>query len=413
MYILRDNSGCRIYKPSWNGTRTVIRPLPVIDPETGQWTPGRRSDAPRDLGDWIRSYPVAFGIGMQGVTFIVKDPRDDTFDVSQSPAALLYRAIPAAVKAGQAPPAWSPLLFGRDGRGAALTPIKPGYLIQCILMEHKSKPFNPPMGSRPDDPVVVMLLTQSAGEALLAKLEERNANGDLRHPDVVDLKHGAFLQFHQTGTQGPQLPMGSGTQQKVELSYDVDIYDSYLNIPADITGLGEMLARKVKAWDDIVHVPTLEEQVRKLCHCGIPASALVYALGETYGAMIPDDIREQAYTTQPQQQTGWGQPAQPPQPAASGGWGAQRAATADATMPSAQTVAAATAAPPTQAEPPANAWTAPVAAQSAPPAPQTVAAAAQAEGYDAPPANTDPGRSRATMDALDRARQRAARARGQ
>ena len=28
MYIIKPEAGCKIYKPTWNGTRTVIRPLP-------------------------------------------------------------------------------------------------------------------------------------------------------------------------------------------------------------------------------------------------------------------------------------------------------------------------------------------------------------------------------------------------
>jgi hypothetical protein len=339
---------------------------------------------------------MAFNIGMQGITFIAKDPRDDTIDLMQHPVALLHRAIPAAVKSAQAPPAWNPLVFGREGRSAPLTPIKDGFLLQCILMEHKSKPALPPLGSRLEDPVIVMLLSQSAGEALLRKLEERDDNGNLRYPDITDVENGMFIQFHQAGTQGPATPIGGPAPAQTEgYRYDVELYPTYHSVSASVSGISDLLARKSKQWDDIVQVLSLEEQVRKLCRSGIPASALVYALGEVYGQYIPDEVHEQArQTAQPAAaQTGWGVPSQVPsqpsgqRPPAAGGWGMAASVAGTAHDPSMPVVT------PRPADDPVS------------PAP---AVAPTQEGYDPQPTHSDPARAAKTMTALEQARQRKA-----
>jgi len=329
IHILRDGAGCQIWKPTWKGTRTIVRPLPVRNPENPEeWDPFRLSDDPNGFGDWIRRYDMAFSIGTPGITFITQDPRDRELDAQQNPVWLLYRAIPAAVRAAQAPQSWGPLVVGSQGRPLPLSAPKDGYVMQAIVVEHNSKPIVPPAGAQAQDQPVVFLMSQTAGEALLSKLQERDANGNYRYPDLTNPDAGAFIQFHQAGSQRQAAPGGGqlgaapslGQATQLENRYEVEILSDYNGVPPAIPHLKQMLAeRSARAmWDDILHIPTIDEQVRRLCHCGLPASAVVYALQEAYGDKLPPEVlaaahNEQARTSVPVQQAplpqAGGQPA--------------------------------------------------------------------------------------------------------
>lgn len=301
MFVLKENSGCQVYKPTWQGTRTVFRPFPGKDPENpDRWDPFRISDEEGDWGDWIRRYDVAFSFGNTGVTFILKDPRDDSVDVQQNPVWLLYRAITQAVKTGSGEQSWNPLIFGATGRAAPLHPPKDGYVMQGILMEHKSQIQNPPKGCMMEHQPVVLLMTQSAGEALLEKLNEKKDDAWV-WDDITALDGGKFIQFHQAGTQatatgGPR-QMGAhmvGSDNKDNMKYEVVFHDSYNNISPTFAGIHELAQAHVRPWNEIIRLPSIEEQIRILCNAGIPASAIVYALGEVYGDLIPQSVYNQA-----------------------------------------------------------------------------------------------------------------------
>jgi len=445
VYILQENAGCQIWRPTWNGTRTIFRPFPGRDPEHPEnWDPFRLSDEDRDWGDWIRRYDMAFSFGIPGITFILKDPLDKTIDDQQNPAWMLYRSITQAVKSGQGQQSWNPLIFGGAGRAAPLDAPRDGYVMQGILMEHKSKPQNPPRGCLMEHQPVVLLMSQSAGEALLNKLSEKTPQGEWLWPDIVNLDGGRFVQFHQAGTQHHAGPGGAPRQMGANMSvgggnaaennrYEVEVLELYNGISPTYNGIHEVAAAHVRPWNDIMRIPTIEEQVKLLCGAGIPASAIVYALGEMYAEYIPQHIFDQARaqsttTTVPFQSVNpmgragdqASMQTQGTMPGPMGPMGAPQTATRpDPGMPTMQPDAepqqplqpeqpvAAPMTTPTKA--PAGApMTAPTepAANSAPQ--QTPPAAAQ--GFDPPPTHADPSRAQSTMDALERARARASAA---
>jgi hypothetical protein len=446
VHILRDGSGCQIYKPSWKGTRTIVRPIPVRNPDNpAEWDSFRISDSPHGFGDWIRRYDMAFSIGVPGITFITQDPRDREFDAQQNPVWMLHRAIPAAVRAAQAPASWGPLVVGQQGRPLPISAPKDGYVMQCVVVERNSKPVLPPAGSQPQDQTVIFLMSQSAGEALIEKLMERDAAGNYLYDNITDLDAGMFIQFHQAGSQqfvqgsqGGQLgagpaPLGSGGQQ-LENRYAVEILPDYNGISAAIPHLANMLAEKANRtmWDNILHVPTIEEQVRRLCHCGLPASAVVYALSEVYADLIPGEVLEAARTEQSRAHVPFNvmQPQQqePQQPAVLGAPAVSNPVAMPG-MPFTQTWAAPQAAqqpaqpvmPQAAAQQPAQ----PVMPQAAPQmAPQPQAPAQQTLGlgqmvstppagppdvpFDVQPTHASESRQQDTMAAVERARARAA-----
>ncbi len=280
MYILQENAGCQVYRPTWQGTRTIFRPFPGRNPEDPtKWDPFRLSDEDRDFGDWIRRYDMAFSFGVPGITFILKNPLDKTADDQQSPVWMLYRSIQQAVKNGQGHPSWNPLIFGATGRAAPINAPKDGYVMQGILMEHKSQPQSPPRGCLLEHSPVVLLMSQSAGEAILDKVSEKAEDGSWLWPDIVTLDGGRFVQFHQAGTQhnaaaasgqssqmGANMTLGSrGGNAGDNLRYETELLELYSGISPTYQGIHEVAQAHVKPWDEIVRIPTVEDQVKMLC----------------------------------------------------------------------------------------------------------------------------------------------------
>jgi hypothetical protein len=396
MYVLKDSAGCSVYRPTWQGTRTVIRPFPGRNPEAPQeWDPFRLSDEPRDFGDWIRRYDMAHSLGNPGITFVIKDPMNKTIDDQQNPVWMLYRAINQAIKAGSGLASWNPLIFGAAGRSAPLTPPKDGFLLQGVLMEHKSKMSM--KGSKMEDRPIVMLLSQSAGNALLEKLEERDVNGELVYGDATDLDAGYFIQFHQAGTQnraaaaGPSRSLASvgGGSAAENMRYEVEFLDVWNSVAPNFDTVADLANAHVKLWDNIVRIPTIEEQVGLICNAGIPASAVVYALGDVYGEYIPQAVHDKARAE------------------ANGGGPVVGAVNTRTPAPGTTTIAGGRRTPPpAPVAPPAE-----VAEETGSVTPAEIAEAVATPTpevpFDAQPTHADGARTRATADALERARRRA------
>jgi len=331
VYILKQGVQAQIAKPSWNLTRSIFRLFPGLNPENpAEFDPFRLSDAPRDTGDWIRRYDAVVSFGQPGSTWIMADPRDED-QVQTGPEWTLYRAINGAVKSGQCNPAWNPLVISQDSRGAPISQPTELYVTQGICLERRSKPFRSPLGMGPEQSLCIAQFSYSAGTALLDKVDELNEDGQHTCPDFTDLNAGMFLDFHQVGTptiggaaQTAQQPVqmlapmagaASGAGGAPVNRYEVDLLESYHN-GAQLMGpalpgpLGEDAMSKIKPWDDIIRIPTLEERVRLVSSSGIPADAVVYALSENFGEMIPEHVMAQAQAMSGRTQgQGWTPPA--------------------------------------------------------------------------------------------------------
>jgi len=274
------------------------------------------SEEPRDYGDWIRRYDAVTGLGYPGITYLMRDPREPGVDIQQNPAWLLFRAIDGAMKKGTGQASWTPLMHGQAGRGAAISRPTDIYLAQGVLMEHKSQPKSPPMGLDPEGSTIVMMTSQSAGEALMDSLDEKNSDGTWKWADITHIDGGAFIDLHQEGTPdftgqgqqqqqqaGPMLGVGAATVGNAGRGrgggsgfsrYECTLRTDYHQTPAVLTAAAEIVYAKIKPFDEIIRVPTIEEQVRYICNAGLPASAVVYALQDMYGEFIPETVYEQA-----------------------------------------------------------------------------------------------------------------------
>ena len=323
VYVLKDNAACQIYRPSWNRTHTVFRIFPGRNPEnTDELDPFRLSDELRDYGDWIRRYDAVVSLGNPGSTFIIRDPMDDVMDVQQNPTWILFRTIDGAVKRGQCDPSWNPLRFGAAGRPAQLSAPADIYLVQGIVLEHRSKQLDPPLGMLAEQQTCVLMMSQSAGRALLDALDKRDAEGNYLYGDITDLDAGMYIDLHQAGTPiiggppvavgqaAPMLGMGAnvvgagGVPQGNDMSanrYECTLLPDYSGTLPNLTQIKDSLLSKIKPWDAIVRHFTIEEQVGMICSAGLPATAVVYALQEAYGEHIPQHVYEQARASQGQQ----------------------------------------------------------------------------------------------------------------
>lgn len=330
LFILKPGVNAALYRPSWSYTYTTFRIFPGRNPEKpDELDPFRLSDAPFDFGDWIRRYDAVRGWGDPGVTFIYRDPRNHDEDKQQSPVWQLYTAVSRAVKSRQAPPHWVDCVKGTGGSRRTLSKPSHIFLVQGILTRHRSKPLPQPIGV-PGTPTCVLVLPPTAGTALLTELEKKDEQGKRKYEDIVALDGGEFVDFYQAGTQqvGQTGLLAGGVQptlmtggQSTSFAYEVTIGNGQSAAIAGIAGITD----QIFPWDSAIRVLSIEEQVRMLCSCGLPADMLAYGLRERFGEMLPESVRQayspnrsQASFTYPQQQQfGFGQqPAAPQQPPA-------------------------------------------------------------------------------------------------
>ena len=344
-YVLKNSSGCEVWTPSWNHTTTVVRPLGVPSLEdASQWCEFRRSDEPDDFDDWIRGYPAVRSWGDPGVTFILYDPTDDSYDIDSNPAWVLWRCVDGQVSSGQAPAEWKALTERGQNRGAMIATPKDLYVMQCALLEHKSKPYNPPRGGSEGDSTVVLECTRTVIESLIPALED--AGPDFNPISLEPGKGGAFRIYQMGGSADPDIASGGGfggtrstfTQQKDRMiGYGVKCVTEWNGISCDLSGVADMIQAKSKPWDDIIRIMTHEEQAHMLAK-HFPADVIWAAFSDhRHEGWIPEHV-ERAMTQPVSVPVAAVPPQQaPPAPAAGiatttppSGWAAAPAASAGA-----------------------------------------------------------------------------------
>jgi hypothetical protein len=283
-HILKRGMG-EIRKPSWNRTETVIRLLPQWNFDENRWEPYRRSSAPMDFGDWIRRYDAVRGFGESGITMLLYDPiANPAYDIQSNPCVILYRAIMSAIDAKQCEPDWPALLKGGTNRRAMLGRHGPLYVARCGMFRVKSKDMatseRSPLGLSNSDPAFFVELPKTAGEKLIAMLEERNENfqGDpddpaaFKYGDVVSLEQGAYIHIfeegadprteqaqYQAGNAPRQLTVGSGGRGNYGgggnsqfRGYDMFIAPTWKGFSAAMNSpeLERLIKSKQRPWED-------------------------------------------------------------------------------------------------------------------------------------------------------------------
>lgn len=271
-HVLKSNSGCDVWTPSWNHTTTVFRPFPVPSlHDSSQMCEFQKSDEPGDWDDWIRGYPAVRSWGDPGVTFLLYDPTDDSYDVTANPAWILWRCIDGQVSSGQAPAAWKELTERGQNRGPLIASPKDLYLMQGAILEHKSKPYNPPRGGGESDPPLVLECTSTVLESLLPALDEMPDGFDPISLEVG--KGGAFRIYQMGGSADPNISAGGGfggarsgftRREERVIGYGVKCVTEWNGISCDLSSVAEMIKSKTKAWDDIIQIMDHEQQAHLL-----------------------------------------------------------------------------------------------------------------------------------------------------
>lgn len=317
-----------VYKPSWNQTETIIRPYPSLSYENADEFESYRVDPTGScgMGNWIRRYEAAVQVGQKNKrTFLLAEPGTGT-NISKLPLNVLHERI-KALSAYDDHAKFLRLFTGDATSAAALTLPKYMYLIQGLLLVHKSKPkyginergypeLTPGAGNAPS---CIFQLSSSVGKKLTDMLNEENPEytdpydfeSRFKYGNPLDLNHGRFFVFREEGSvihnsflarpkQG-KAPAGAfrGNQQqqrggKSFKGYDVEIVDYPLHDGYTPQMNDPKTVQDVKNhwvyWEDVLWFPTAVEQARELNEVFDPE---VIVLG--FQGSDPDWITEETW----------------------------------------------------------------------------------------------------------------------
>lgn len=325
--IKRERAGVEYVKPSWNGTETIFRFLPIWDAESSSWGPCRVPEDQGRYGSWQVCFEAVRNFGEPGVTMLLCDGTDNSYDpYHQNPCWLLYRSIKDACDRKQAKSEWYPLFQKGQARSAPLARPSEILLCQALVFRHRSKNTfgagRPPLGFDQGDPTIVVELAKSAAQAMFTELDRRSDQYEgvdpddpksFVHPDIVSLNSGAFVHFYQLGfdprekTQEAQqgfdpysAKSGHGLMQprnKEDIGYGAYITTTLdgteKGITAALKGHEKKIKQKAQPWEKLLHFPSDEEQahiINKL----FPATAVYYAFNDDHPDWVLPDTRDSA-----------------------------------------------------------------------------------------------------------------------
>lgn len=329
------NNQAELWSPAFKEGTTTIRILPQKNPQNpNEWDPYRISTGVKEFGDWIRCYPAIRNCGDPGISYIMYDPADPTVDVQCLPAWVLYTAVHRAIKNKQEGQGWAALTTGGKDKGPALARPSSVYFVQAFILQHGQNTYQPPKGYSADDRTIVMDLSKSAGDALVAECEKLRENPQPTHPndweqlylngDPVGLDAGRFVTFYNLATGDPRqrnmapvsswnAPAMSGPQGGRDLKgFGCFVEPNFYNLAANLRGAEQTVAQKVKPWDQILHFPSIEEQAHLLAD-KFPPDVILYAF-QDHPDWIPDIIQRRAVASRTVGapaggwQQGWGAP---------------------------------------------------------------------------------------------------------
>jgi hypothetical protein len=325
-YILKRGAG-EIRKPSWQRTETVVRFLPQWNFDGNEWEPYRRSPAPMDFGDWIRRYDAVRGFGENGVTFLLYDPiANPSYDLQTNPCIILHRAINQAIDNRQCEPDWPALLKGGPGRKAVLSKHSPIYLARAAIFRIKSKDMatgeRAPLGLSNNDPGFFLEIPKSAGEKLIAMLEEKSEKAGIdvddvdnyyKYGDIISLDKGAYVHIFEEGADPKNTYNATADNSPKQLAfstggkgnygggggmqfkgYDMRIEKTWNGFSANLntSDMERLIKGKQKPWEDCLQFFTHQEQAF-LVQDGFPAKAILYAWRD-HPEWIKDETRAKA-----------------------------------------------------------------------------------------------------------------------
>jgi len=281
-FVLKEKCGASLWWPKSEG-KLVFRPLlPKDDDNPGNWSSYCYSDGGFP---WIRRYNLVRGLGPKKLSFVVNDPENpsaewsDDISKNKSPVWLLIYRIGLAIKEGAANPLWNyrtPFQRKRDSDPNALwLGLSDGFFVQSLIYQAGTTPRRDIYGLADTQMLPVIDMNSNTGLLFLDLVREKFPKGEL-----LDFTKGQFVCLEKSATS--------------DYNYDVSFAVDCGGRNAAIDIYSNSLWAKVQQWSNIIHLPTPLEQIELMFKAGVCASALVYALEEDYGTIIPNNIREAA-----------------------------------------------------------------------------------------------------------------------
>lgn len=295
-FILAPVNGTRryLFKPTWDFTALVFRPLPIVD-ENDQIT---SLELDGDIGNWFGSgFDVAEVAGERFANFVVRHRLEDfsvredspawalhTFFSKYSKVKMLY-ALGKTEEAEHKKALLDPKIYKRleiDTRTSVK--VKQMTAIQSLVLVHKSKLYEPMCGLEPHLPAVpIVLLPSSASQEVESNIKETGGH-------IVDVtgEEGAFIRVVRHGTDKSWYP----TSGKPGLTqYEVRVlskYDQHLpNLPKDFD-----ITSKTTKWSKTFILLSPEEQLNIILWCNIPSIYLYCALADSFD--LPNRVIKEA-----------------------------------------------------------------------------------------------------------------------
>lgn len=296
---INRNADVALVRPKFNSSGPLVfRPLPCLD-EDGNIMSSRHSASPFDFTDWVRKYPVAKYVGIgepeNHVTFLLYDSSDDDPTLkSKNPYVILQRALWRAKEEGSLPTAkWLPLI---DGRNKAIPKPDEMIFMQGLIFENNEESFGrAPRGIRKEDRTQIIQLPKSAGNSLLKDLnlinedyenDDENWEEMFINGDPVALESGRFFMVYNAKKYSPDAHEGRisrpdgdddvdidwsansndrkrGDDDDGERGYSAKVVKRYVckdgKLSAKLVSQEERVKQLIRSWDEILHVPSLEE----------------------------------------------------------------------------------------------------------------------------------------------------------
>lgn len=284
--LLKKGCGARLVYPVWDELQILsFRPLPVIDnlDELENRPTVKQSEADwSELSEVFHPHIKMFNVltlfskaynsdkPIPKLSFIVSDvlSEDYYFDVEESPALQLLRYYKAACNERR---------VSTVGLPSGAVRIQYMWLIQGLTYSHKKTVISNPVKSQKH--IHVYSLYQSAGKAVLWELNQLEDTDTALHPDK-----GVIVHVAKEGALIKRRPK-DGIQE-----YEAVIKDNINGKPPKVSI--DDIKRYTKPWEEILYVPSPEEQIKLMCNCGFSSLLLYEALGDSWD--LPEYIKASA-----------------------------------------------------------------------------------------------------------------------
>ena len=348
-----DGPRCDLVRPAWNGsTGTVVRLHPCLDiniEDADVFAHGRVDCRDWQMSDWIRGYRAVKYVGIdQKVTFLLMDPEKEQAGEhvwTNNPYKILNDAVHQALKAESAmlgnrdvmARSW-PNLVNKDSKKKAFNATTWLYFAQCSIYQHNGtvyvKDGIPPRGLRDDDITQILELSKSGGEELITALDSRHEdfNGDAEdfdqfiYPNPVDLASGPFITIYNPdkhkavevvmGAAEDTIEESDGPEEeeydeskdrarkkkggsKEMIGWKIHIEDQFLYSndkkirrgKVDLTKWESTLRDRLVWWDNVLWVPSFEEQAKMLAAAFRSCPDLLYYGWKDNEEFFTDEVK--------------------------------------------------------------------------------------------------------------------------